>query len=92
MNVYLVCFDIADDTIRKRVGDELLAHGERVQKSVFEIPVRRPEDVAALRAKLAAWLESGDDLRFYRLCAECRAQSRDARGEGLARFPAATVL
>jgi CRISPR-associated protein Cas2 len=92
MNVYLACFDIADDKIRKRVGDELLAYGERVQKSVFEIVPRRPEELEALRAKLAAWLEAGDDLRFYRLCAECRAHSRDARGEPLARFPAATVI
>lgn len=92
MIVYLACFDISDDKARERVGRELLAHGERVQKSVFEIVVRRPEDLRGLCDKLAPLLEASDDLRFYRLCADCRKQSTGIRGERLADFPAAVVV
>jgi CRISPR-associated protein Cas2 len=92
MNVYLVCFDIADDRNRDRVGTELLAYGERVQKSVFEIVVRHPGELDTLRASLAPLLESGDDLRFYRLCADCRDASVGLRGGKLAVFPAAVIV
>ena len=92
MHIYLVCFDISDNKNRDRAGKELLAYGERVQKSVFEIALRHPQDVEAIREKLAPLLDAGDDLRFYRLCADCRSQSTDMRGERLARFPAAVVV
>ena len=39
MEVYVACFDISDDRQRTRVGKVLLRHGDRVQKSVFEIAV-----------------------------------------------------
>lgn len=92
MNVYLVCFDITDDKIRNRVGKLLQAHGDRVQKSVFEIVVKRPEELEVLRRKIRPLLEAGDDVRLYRLCAECRDQSQDADGGAIARFPAALVI
>lgn len=92
MNVYLVCFDIADDKIRNRVGKLLQAHGERVQKSVFEIVVKRPDDLEVLRSKIRPMLEAGDDLRLYRLCADCRDKSQDADGGAIAQFPAALVI
>ncbi|MCX7111685.1 MAG: CRISPR-associated endonuclease Cas2 [Proteobacteria bacterium] len=92
MHFYLACFDISDDKNRDRAGKELLTYGERVQKSVFEIALRHPQDLAAIRQKLAPLMEDGDDLRFYRLCADCRSQSFDIRGERLAQFPAAVVV
>ncbi len=92
MHIYLVCFDISDNNNRDRAGKALLAYGERVQKSVFEIALRRPQDLDAIRDKLAPLLDAGDDLRFYRLCADCRSQSFGIRGERLARFPAAVVV
>jgi CRISPR/Cas system-associated endoribonuclease Cas2 len=67
-------------------------HGERVQKSVFEIALRRPQDVEALRGKLAPLLEAGDALRFYHPCAECRSHAIDIRGQALAQFPAAVIV
>ena len=92
MHIYLACFDISDDKNRDRAGKELLTYGERVQKSVFEIALRRPEDLDAIREKLGPLLEEGDDLRFYHLCADCRGQSVDILGEPLAQFPAAVVV
>ena len=47
MHIYLACFDISDDKNRDRAGKELLTYGDRVQKSVFEIAIRRPEDFAS---------------------------------------------
>lgn len=92
MHIYLACFDISDDANRERAGKTLLAHGERVQKSVFEIALRRPQDLQALRDALLPLLGEGDDLRFYRLCADCRSQSFDIHGGPLACFPAAVVV
>jgi CRISPR-associated protein Cas2 len=92
MHIYLACFDISDDKSRERAGKALLAYGERVQKSVFEIAIRRPQDLQAIREALAPLLAPGDDLRFYRLCADCRSQSVDVHGAPLAQFPAAVVV
>ena len=83
---------IADDRDRDRVGKELLAYGERVQKSVFEIVVRHPGELGVLRTTLAPLLEDGDALRFYRLCANCRSASVGVRRNGLADFLAAVIV
>lgn len=92
MNVYLACFDISDDKIRNRVGKFMEAYGDRVQKSVFEIIVKRPEELEMLRGKIGPMLDAGDDVRFYRLCAECRGKSLNVQGEAIAQFPAALVI
>jgi len=92
MHIYLACFDISDDKNRDRAGKTLLAYGERVQKSVFEIALRQPQELQAIRAELLPLLEAGDDLRFYALCADCRRQSLDIHGTPLAQFPAAVVV
>lgn len=92
MNLYLVCFDITDDKNRDRVGRELLAYGNRVQKSVFEILVRESDELNEIREKLLPLLEDGDDLRFYFLCADCRQKSMTVCGERLAHFPAAVII
>lgn len=92
MEVYLCCFDIQDDHARQRVGDLLKRHGMRVQKSVFEISLRRPEELEPLRRELQDWLEESDDLRFYRLCAACRRDSQDAQGRRVAFVPGGVVV
>jgi CRISPR-associated protein Cas2 len=92
MNVYLACFDIHDDAIRNRVGDLLGHYGNRVQKSVFEICLRHAEELEALRRQIHGWIEDGDDVRFYRLCADCRRASADAEGERIACFPSGIVI
>jgi CRISPR-associated protein Cas2 len=92
MHNYLACFDISDNKNRDRAGKELLAYGQRVQKSVFEIAIRRPHDIDDIRRKLQPLLDDGDDLRFYRLCADCRSHSIGSQGQPLAHFPAAVVV
>lgn len=50
--IYLVCFDIENDRIRRKVGNALLVYGQRVQYSVFEICVTRPSQLESLKAEL----------------------------------------
>ena len=93
MEVYLVCFDISDDALRRRIGNLLLGYGERVQRSVFEVSVRTPGDLAELRSALRELIEpDDDDIRLYRLCADCRRASSTVDGQRIAEFPAILVV
>jgi len=92
MHAYLACFDISDDRNRDRLARKLGAYGSRVQRSVFEISLRRAHELEALRADLRPLLEAGDDLRFYALCQHCRRQSCDVDGERVAQFPSAVII
>lgn len=92
MEVYVACFDISDDTLRRRAGDLLLKYGERVQRSVFEIVVRDRRDLDILREELRALVGEDDDIRFYRLCAACRRVSATLGGDAVADLPAVVIL
>ncbi len=92
MHAYLACFDISDDRKRAHAAKHLERHGERVQKSVFEISVRNAEELQQLQETLQEFVEHGDDLRFYFLCHACREKSQDIDGERIARYPAAVVI
>lgn len=93
MEVYLICFDISDDGIRNRIGKELLKYGDRVQKSVFEISVRKIEELQHLKEVLAEIVvEEDNNIRFYRLCQNCRQASSTLRGEAVASFPAVVIV
>lgn len=92
MKTYLVCFDITDDKNRNKVGNLLLAYGERAQLSVFEIAVNKPKELKDLKAQLQDLLELGDDLRFYYLSPETRQQSEDIHGNPIADFPGVVIV
>jgi CRISPR-associated protein Cas2 len=78
---YVVTFDIPDDATRREVGDLLGEYGTRVQRSVFEIRCRHRREYEALRRRLRGMIDPGaDSLRFYRLCADCRAASEELGG------------
>jgi len=89
---YLVCFDIADDKVRLRAGKLLLRHGQRVQESVFEIALSSLLELDRLKDKLSALLEDENELRFYRLCLDCRKASKRIDGMPLAAFPAVVII
>ena len=73
--LWLVVYDIADDRRRARMAAWLLARGNRVQESVFEL--------SATPAQVGAWMIDAqrptrfspavDSLRCYPLCAACCA-------------------
>jgi CRISPR-associated protein Cas2 len=92
MEVYVACFDISDDALRRRVGDYLLRYGERVQRSVFEIVVRDHRDLDMLRADLRTLVGEDNDIRLYRICAACRQSSAALDGGAVAAVPAVVIL
>jgi len=71
----VVSYDIPDDRRRTKVCNLLKDYGQRVQYSVFECELR-PEDLRRLKERLKPLLDlEEDDVRFYRLCQECRPKA-----------------
>jgi len=89
---FLVCFDISDAKIRRRVGKILLTYGTRVQHSVFEIGVRSSTEFQKLQRRLSLLLKDEKELRFYPLCMDCRKKSKRIDGLHLATMPAVVIL
>ena len=92
MYSFVACFDITDDRIRRMVSRRLEHFGMRVQRSVFEISVKSPVQLLHLKSELNDWIEPGDDIRFYSLCAGCRKKSTDSADKRIAEFPASVVI
>ena len=68
----IVAFDISNDRVRARVVKALLGRGQRVQKSVFELPDLRRAAYLRLRSELEGLVDPNtDSLRYYRVCASC---------------------
>jgi len=90
---YLACFDITNDRNRTRIGKALAVYGNRVQRSVFEITLRNPNELKRLKQELSQFMDDeDDDIRFYYLCQHCRKKSHSADDERIAYFPAAVIL
>ena len=92
MVVYLVSYDITDDHARNRVARILMEHGQRVQKSVFEISLRHAAELEQLCQRIAKELDEETNVRFYRLCQPCQQHSRQLDGSKVAYFPAVVVI
>lgn len=72
---YVVSYDIPDDKRRSEVHDALKDYGTRVQYSVFECNLEQGQ-LADLQARLASLIKPKEDnLRYYRLCKDCLAQT-----------------
>lgn len=82
--IWLVASDIEDDALRSRAASILEGFGVRVQESVFECSLDERKRVV-LQSRLSQLFRQseGVNLRFYRLCASCRAAS-EGLGEGAA--------
>ncbi|MGH8550080.1 MAG: CRISPR-associated endonuclease Cas2 [Methylococcales bacterium] len=92
MQTFVACFDITDDLIRRMVSRRLEHFGIRVQRSVFEISVKSPTQLAYLKNELNEWIELGDDIRFYNLCLSCRKKSCDSADARIAELPSSVVI
>lgn len=71
MTTFLVAYDIPDQRRRTRLAKALLDFGPRVQYSVFECPMP-----SSLLPRLVERIEAitdpdEDQIRVYRLCADC---------------------
>lgn len=72
---YVVSYDIVADDRRNRVHAALKDYGTPVQYSVFECDVDARR-LAALQARLARLIDPKEDnVRYYRLCKDCLAQT-----------------
>lgn len=92
MHTYLACFDISDDKQRRLVSRRLEHFGLRVQRSVFEVSIKNPIELKALKKELDQWVEPDDDIRFYHLCLSCRKKSETTDNERIAQYPLAVVI
>jgi CRISPR-associated protein Cas2 len=92
VSIYVVCYDITDDDARDRVRKTLGEYGERVQYSVFEIMLRSEVELEHLRERLQAVAGTALDVRFYRLCERCRAESQTLAGDRVAVFPSTIIV
>ena len=69
--LYLISYDIPDDTRRVRVADTLKDFGRRVQYSVFEALLDGAL-LEQLRHRVERIIDrEADSVRIYRLCGEC---------------------
>lgn len=71
MHHFLACYDISGNRNRTKVEKLLLRHGNRVQKSVYEIRLSLLE-LQSLLQNCRTHLEKTDSLRIYLLCNTCR--------------------
>ncbi|MGB3691942.1 MAG: CRISPR-associated endonuclease Cas2 [Spirulinaceae cyanobacterium] len=72
--LYLVCYDIVQDSRRNKVAKLLEAYGLRVQKSVFEVMAEEAEYLKLQRRLQKLINEEEDQLRFYPLTERTRKQ------------------
>ncbi len=74
---YLVTYDISDDQRRTKVAKILEDFGDRVQYSVFEMILDRPEQLDDMQQRLLSVIdEKADSVRIYNLCQGCKAKIR----------------
>ncbi len=74
MSHYVVCYDVVDNRRRYKVAACLDAYGDRVQRSVFELPIDRTLLDKCL-AEIANLIDAdADNIAIYRLCAACTSE------------------
>lgn len=70
--MYVICYDISSDKIRKKTADTLLEYGKRIQYSVFECDLNKKEfrQLYKKLCELSTKIEEGS-IRIYWLCSNC---------------------
>jgi CRISPR-associated protein Cas2 len=77
----LVVYDISNDRRRTKLHDALLDFGTPVQYSVFEC-LLTPKQEERMRSKVMKVIRpKKDQVRFYRLCANCVSQVQVTSGK-----------
>ena len=70
--LYVISYDVTDDSRRHKISEALLDFGRRVQYSVFECDLDT-KGHAELYHRLETLIEAKEDsCRWYRLCEGCR--------------------
>lgn len=74
MSRVVVCYDVVNNSRRYKVAACLDGYGDRVQDSVFELPVNRALLDQCL-AEVAGLINVAEDsVVVYRLCAACEKE------------------
>jgi len=69
--LYLIAYDITEDSLRNQIYKYLSGWGRRVQKSVFECKLK-PDEIKEVTSHIQGLIgEENDRCHIYRLCAEC---------------------
>jgi CRISPR-associated endonuclease Cas2 len=93
---FIICFDVSSARLRRRICNNLLAFGKRVQESVFEVSL--PDAASFMRLKrdlnMLAANDSGGtvNIRFYYANAVTLAKSGTLDDLPVCQFPSAIVL
>lgn len=74
MSRFVVCYDVANSTRRYKVAACLDGYGDRVQDSVFELPVNRLLLDQCLAEVVGLINAAEDSVIIYRLCAACEKE------------------
>jgi CRISPR-associated protein Cas2 len=88
----LVVYDISNDRRRTKLHNVLLDYGTPVQYSVFECFLTA-ENVARMKAAVRKIIRPRrDNVRYYRLCAECMRNIEAPGGDETAEPALAIVV
>ena len=71
--LWVIAYDICEDTTRRHIHDLLQNHGQWVQYSVFECWLGK-KMFQGLRKEVQQPLQEDDQVRWYPLCQGCRQQ------------------
>ncbi len=73
--LWLICYDVSDEKLRRRISNQLENAGFRRQYSVFEARLNQHQQTQ-LREQLASLIHGEDaSIRWYPLCRWCREQA-----------------
>jgi CRISPR-associated protein Cas2 len=74
--VYVICYDITENKIRRKIDILLSSYGERIQYSVFEIVISE-DKLKGLRQEINKLIEvTTDKINYFRLCQWCRSSTQ----------------
>ncbi len=74
--VYIVCYDITNNNVRKKIDVCLSRYGSRIQYSVFEIVISE-DQLKTIRQHIKHIINvNTDKLNYYRLCQWCRTSAQ----------------
>ena len=71
---YIVCYDVSDDKRRRKISELLDGYGDRIQDSVFELPVESSLMDECLDQLTDFVKKSEDNVAIYRLCSSCDSE------------------
>lgn len=74
--LYVISYDVVEDSRRNRLHELLKGYGRRVQYSVFECDLSHGEAEELERRVKYEVDEGTDSCRFYRFCERCRGEVR----------------